>query len=182
MNRFIARNSGTLALTLRMVQVLVSLLLIILAAINLGITGYTKGYIRKSVISGSINFCYYVVVSTPVTKWCAPIVIFSWEFATLALWAVAFGYSSVLYDDVDCSRRTWWNRECRTGVGSFALGIIGFILSFVSLSLMMTYSFVPACKRGQVISCKFFSMGGIFPIQKVNEDQEERVFNDKESG
>lgn len=179
MNSFLTKNAPRIALSLRGVQIFVSLLIIILAAVNLAITGYTKGYIRKSVISGSINFCYYAVVTTPVGQWCAPIVIICWELATLSLWAVALGYSSVLYRDVDCSRVTW-KGECRTGVGSFALGIIGFILSFTTLALLIAFSFVPACKKAEVFSCKYFSMGAIFPRSRV-VDQEAGGFDDKPS-
>lgn len=173
------KNAPCIALSLRGVQIFVSLLIIILAAVNLSITGYTKGYIRKSVISGSINFCYYVIVTTPIGKWCAPFAVFCWELATLSLWAVALGYSSVLYRDVDCSRKTW-ERECRTGVGSFALGIIGFIFSFASLVLVIAYGFAPACKKAQVFSYEYFSMGAIFPRSRAL-DRESGVFDGKAS-
>ena len=175
----LTKHCTTIALTLRGLQILVSLLLIILASVNLSITGYTKMYIRKSVISGSIVFVYYLLTIIPFTKWYLPLTIFCWELATIALYSVAVPFASVLYRDTDCTSGYGSDMtECRTGVGSFVLGCIGLVLAFISFVLVISYSFVPACKQNQVFSCNHFGIGAIFPKQPVKKEDCEHKMSD----
>ncbi|SGZ48061.1 CIC11C00000001871 [Sungouiella intermedia] len=173
----LTRLSTPIALTLRGLQVLVSLLLIILASVNLSITGYSE--VRRSVISGSITLVYYLLTITPFTRWYPPFTIFCWELATLALYSVAVPFASVLYRDTECTSGYGSDMtECRTGVGSFVLGCIGLVLAFISFVLVITYSFVPACKQKQVFSCNHFRIGAIFPKQPVKKEDCEHKTDD----
>jgi len=94
------------------------------------------------------------------------------------LYSAAVPFAGMLYGgNTDCTSDLSDVKEC-AGVGSVILGCIGLVLAFVSSVLVITYSFVPACKQNQVFSCNHFGIGAIFPKQQVEKEDCEHKTDD----
>ena len=187
-------NITGLFIAIRSVQILLSLLILALAAVNilsaksLDQYGPTFVYPSVGVACGSLGVIYYVPLVTPIVGILNPISVLIFECVLLFFWLFTVGCAGYIYGPLTCALNTvyyvvydkgysyWYESEdyyvktaCTTGKGIIWVGVIGFLFSVNLLVLVIVYSIAPAVKVNAVGARKWFALGGISSKYNIAE-------------
>lgn len=167
----ITNKTSLLWLVIRGVQILFALLLFILGIVSTSKIGFSTGYPAMAIVSGLFSLIFYVLVIVPqVLKFISPALSLGGEIFTFIWWLIAFAAAANLFGGATCSfhyyifyTSTSWEVACRSGKAIIAFGVLGWVLSGVTLGLLIYHSIVPVAKLLAWYSRDFFVVGGIVP-------------------
>lgn len=169
-NFFLAKATPV-SIALRGVQILFALFLIILGAVAIDKLPYRKGYPATAIVSGIFSLLIYVpLFFAPALVFFTPVILLALEVFASLWWLIAFACSADLYGDLSCGElvygvRIWglWRHGCQAGKAIIAFGVLGWLLSLVTIALLVGYSILPVHKQNAWNTKGYFSLGGIFP-------------------
>lgn len=174
-NNFVSTKSSIIALVLRAVQILFAVLILILGAVAVSKYPYSKGYPATAIVSGIFSLLIYVpLLVAPMIGFFSPAILLGLEVFASIWWLVAFACSANMYGASSCLwySSLWygylwynggWKTGCQAGKAIIAFGVLGWLLSLVTLGLVLFYSIKPAHQLKLWLATDYFTLGGIFP-------------------
>ncbi|SGZ58000.1 CIC11C00000000298 [Sungouiella intermedia] len=167
----VSKFSSPLSLGLRGVQLLFALLVFILGCVSTAKVGWSKAYPAMSIVCGLFAMLYYIpLLLAPTLAFFTPAIALGAEIFIWIWWLIAMATAASLFGDLDCSYGYYYgflyygysSVGCKAGKGALAFAVLGWVLSIISLVLLIVYSIVPAAKSNSWLVSNYFLLGGIF--------------------
>lgn len=173
-----------IGISIRGAQIVVSLVILILGALNLSkVAPYASiiditVYTALGLVCGILGLIFYIPLITPAAYVLPPVVVLVFDIVMFIFWITAVALAGYFYGPDNCSAGYTYTDEdgdtysgynpdlqiaCETGKGIIGIGVVGFLLSIVLIVLVSIYSVAPAAKSNVVGSRNWFAMGGIYP-------------------
>lgn len=159
------------AIALRVCQIIFALLLLILGAVAVADIDYRTGYSAVAIVSGIFSLLFYVPLLIPaVVRFYTPAVVLGLEFFLCLWWLIAFACAAHAYGDASCD---WYflsdlvQTGCKAGKATIAFGVLGWILSIITVTLAVIYAVVPASKSKGYMRRDYYSIGAVFPLRQA---------------
>lgn len=163
----ISTKGQLITYVIRGVQLLFALLIFVLGCVSASKIHFSEAYPAMGIVSGIFSILYYgLLFLVPVLTFVTPAFALAGELFTFLWWLIAFACAADLFGDATCTYYFFssdWKTGCQAGKAIIAFGVLGWLLSAVSLALLIFYSVIPAAKALAWLSRSYFLLGGIFP-------------------
>lgn len=166
-------RSPLFSLGIRAVQLLFAFLIFVLGAAVVA-KGLWTDLPALSIVSGIFSMAYYVLTLLPFTlAFLSPAVVLGLEIWTSIWWLIAFACAAADFGSTSCNFDTFffpskWNTACQIGKALVAFGVLGWVLSLVTVGLVGFYAIHPIVSSTSTATPLWyhrphFLVGAIFP-------------------
>lgn len=167
--------NSILAVLLRTVQLVFSIIAFALAAAAIAELGFGEVSINLSIATGVISVVYLALIMTPSVSGSIPgIAVLAGDFAMFALWLSSMALVADYWGRAKCTYKDEYNdyyyglrealkifsKACKLTKGVLAFNVASFALFCVTLVLHVTYVTVPCTKTNGFN--KYATTGGLF--------------------
>lgn len=163
-------RSPLFSLGIRAVQLLFAFLIFVLGCAVVA-KGIWKSLPALSIVSGIFSMAYYVLTLLPFTlAFLSPAAVLGLEIWTSIWWLIAFACAAQDFGATSCDFDSFffsskWNTACEIGKALLAFGVLGWVLSLVTVGLVGFYAIHPIVSNTAPLwyHRPHFLLGAIFP-------------------
>lgn len=191
----VGRTRYLASLSVRGVQLFLSLLTMALAAATILKLNYSNSYSAIGVVVGVFGLIWYsVILAAPVLVYISPAIGLAlevwmtiWWLISMATNAYAFGLGSCDFSSYyyyggyyrDYSNN--YSTGCKTGKATLAFSVLGFVISLFTLAVLVTFSIVPIGNTLlHWVSPRYFALGALFPAGETGVTTSTNVVAEEE--
>lgn len=162
------------SLVLRGLQILFALLVLILGSVSVAKLNGLQAYPAMGIVSGIFSLAFYIPLLIPFTlQFFSPAVVLAGEIFTWLWWLIAMATTANLFGGASCNYSYYSfgfyysaygsSVGCKAGKAELAFAVLGWVLSIVTLVLLIINSIAPVVRTRAWGTRGYFMLGGIFP-------------------